>query len=748
MLTRRMAALLGTLAAAGAVAGTLPTAALAADDPTPVLSENFDSGALPADWRVVDGRWSVQNGRLVGVSTSSAQISRITFGPHLKNFRFEATIRFDAVNDRGRWLALGLDNPADGTPPWWQAALRTGSTASNGTEFANRTAANAWVVTNAAPAPTDAGTGRDVSVAIEVHGNRGAWFFNGVQVNQTTAMVRSQTGGLAFVVNGATAEFDDVKVTRLGAVALVQPNDGSTYPRVIAHRGYSSIAPENTLAAEAAGARAGADYVETDVTTSADGVTYISHDPTVDRTTDGTGAIARLTSAYLDTLDAGSWFAPAYRGQRLETLRALLDEVKLSPADFLLEIKSPQNREQVAHIVGEVVDAGMLDRTIIQSFGDNELRYAREANAEIPLATLRGALDADPVAAARSLDVVAYNPDWNVLKNRPDVIQALNDAGIAVMPYTVDDPNQWSLMRDAGVDGIITNKPGELSGWETGMRMAARNGGVARAGILAPVDGSQLTRGESFALSLDTGAAASASATLDGNGIADGAVVRAADLSLGAHSVELTSVSGSGATRTASASFTVVPSLTGLSHLVAVTRGVPNSLRPQLLADVLAHRWGKVTRTVADHDGELGETAARLIGDEAAALAAVEGPGAEDPGTGTPGPEGPKGDAGEPGPVGPVGPKGETGPRGSAGRDAIVTCKLTGSGNNRKVMCSVTYGARAAAASTSARLVRNGRTYAKGRVSALKPVRKVTRGRYTLRVANGGSVVATKVTVR
>lgn len=479
MSRRRIAALMGALAAVGGIAGTLPAAATA--EPVTVLTESFDGAALPSGFRAIEGTWSIAGGRLVGVSANSSQQSRITFGPHLHDFQFEATVRFDTVVDAARWTALALDIQADGRAPWQHAAMRSNSVAANGTEFAQRTAADTWVVTNAAAAPTAAGTGRDVKVRLVVHGNQGEWWFNDTLVQTTKSLQRTASGGLGFVVNGARVSFDDVKVTKLDRQSYVLPNDGSAYPRNIAHRGYSSIAPENTLAAEAAGARAGADWVETDVTTSSDGVPYISHDDTVDRTTDGTGAIRNLMSSYLDTLDAGSWFAPAYTGQRLETLRALLNEVKLSPANFLLEIKSPQTREQVAEIVRQVVDGGMLDRTVIQSFGDAELRYAREANADIELMVLRGALDADPVATARSLDVVGYNPDWGAIRGKPEIVAALNAAGVAVMPYTVDDPAQWARMRDEGVDGIITNKPGELTGWEWGLR-AAGSGGVVRAG--------------------------------------------------------------------------------------------------------------------------------------------------------------------------------------------------------------------------------------------------------------------------
>lgn len=142
---------------------------------------------------------------------------------------------------------------------------------------------------------------------------------------------------------------------------------------------------------------------------------------------------------------------------------------------------------------------------------------------------------------------------------------------------------------------------------------------------------------------------------------------------------------------------------------------------------------------------------------------------------GVPGPKGDKGDQGDPGPAGPGGrdgvngrdgtngsngrdgtngtngvngTNGRDGARGLNGRDALVTCKVTGASSSQKVTCTVTYGARAAAASTRARLVRNGRTYAQGSIGKLKATRKITRGRYTLRIASGKTVLRTKVVVR
>ncbi|MGX6447587.1 glycerophosphodiester phosphodiesterase family protein, partial [Patulibacter sp. S7RM1-6] len=463
MLSPRITAAVAATVLAG-LGALAPTAAHAADTPGEVvLKETFDGGALPAGWTPVAGDWKVQDGRLVG--TSDSALGRITFGPHLRDYRVEATVRFEAVKNTSRWTGVALDIPASGAAPWSQAAMRSQTTASNGTEFARRTAANQWVVPNAAPAPADAGTGRDVRVAIEVHGNEATWFFDGTETQRTKTLERSADGVLGLVLTDATVSYDDVTVTKLPRPSLVLPNDDTAVPRVVAHRGYSAVAPENTLPAMVLGAKAGADWVEIDVDSSRDGVTYVLHDDTVDRTTNGTGRIRDLDSTALDALDAGSWFSPAFAGTKLPRHTDLLRTVEAGTAQLLLEVKGTQTKDEVARYIQEVRDAGLYDRTILQSFNLTTLQYAREIAPDLPIAILRGTLDADPVALAKQYGAVAYNPSWDAIKGEPEAIAALNAAGIAVMPYTVDDPASWSAMRDAGVDAIITNRAGELVGW-------------------------------------------------------------------------------------------------------------------------------------------------------------------------------------------------------------------------------------------------------------------------------------------
>jgi glycerophosphoryl diester phosphodiesterase len=231
----------------------------------------------------------------------------------------------------------------------------------------------------------------------------------------------------------------------------------------VAHRGYSAIAPENTLPALLAGVRAGATLIEFDVRTTADGVPVVIHDRTVDRTTDGAGEVAELTVDEVRALDAGSWFSPAYAGARVP----LLDEVLalLSASRLLLEIKPPATLEQVKVILEMVAEAGLLTRTVVQSFDPEIIRLAREAAPDVPRGLLRLRFAEDTVPLARELAVAYVNPPVADVLADPATVVSLTAAGIAIMPWTANDISRWPELAEAGVAGLISDRAGELTGW-------------------------------------------------------------------------------------------------------------------------------------------------------------------------------------------------------------------------------------------------------------------------------------------
>ncbi|WP_211290953.1 glycerophosphodiester phosphodiesterase [Kineococcus xinjiangensis] len=249
-------------------------------------------------------------------------------------------------------------------------------------------------------------------------------------------------------------------------------------PLVIAHRGYSSVAPENTLAAFEAALRCGADMIETDLHPTADGSVVLIHDEDVDATTGGHGRVSDLAAAELASLDAGAWFSPAYRGQRVPLLADLLDLVTEHPgAQLLLELKEVWTAEQVTTAVEAVRRAGAAEQVVLQSFEIATLEHVRDVAPDIRRAVLLEAPDLDALAQGRALrrdlGVIACNPGVASLIARPEAVAELHEAGLAVWTWTVDQSVLWRSVLDSGVDGVITNRPDGLKGWLEARQEAA-----------------------------------------------------------------------------------------------------------------------------------------------------------------------------------------------------------------------------------------------------------------------------------
>lgn len=261
-------------------------------------------------------------------------------------------------------------------------------------------------------------------------------------------------------------------------------------PHRVAHRGYSAVAPENTLPALAAGVLAGATLIEFDVRTTADGVPVVIHDRTVDRTTDGSGHVGELTLDEVSALDAGSWFSPAYAGIRVPLLHEVMEllrphavlapsagEAGVTPAEaprveLLLEIKPPATLEQVKVIMGQVTDAGLRDRTVVQSFDPAVVRLTREVAPDVRLGLLRHGFDDEQVRVAEELGISYVNPDLRAVLADPATVAALAEAGVGVMPWTPNDISVWPSLVEAGVAGLISDRTGELTGWLTARGLA------------------------------------------------------------------------------------------------------------------------------------------------------------------------------------------------------------------------------------------------------------------------------------
>lgn len=230
--------------------------------------------------------------------------------------------------------------------------------------------------------------------------------------------------------------------------------------RVIAHRG--GTGPDGTIAGCRRTVAEGVRFLELDVRLTRDGHAVILHDPTVDRTTDGKGPIAELTLAEAKKLDAGVKFDRAYAGERIPTVLELLRAVG-SGAVILLELKVPQAAEPVLQAIQE---AEAFDRAVVRSAGRETLRRIRDLDPRVLTGTMGAMPDVDDVDEVvkelKALGVRSFTPQTGRPVIRP-LVDRFHAAGIAVWGTNTNDEAQWRRLLDAGVDGIITDRPAELS---------------------------------------------------------------------------------------------------------------------------------------------------------------------------------------------------------------------------------------------------------------------------------------------
>ena len=231
------------------------------------------------------------------------------------------------------------------------------------------------------------------------------------------------------------------------------------YPFWIAHRGGGRLAPENTLAALRAGAARGYACAELDVTLSADGLPFLLHDDTLERTTNGRGPAAARPWAELAGLDAGGWFDARHRGEPLPTLDAALEAALALGLLLNLELKpAAGDAARLGAAVGRrVAERWPADRTppLLSSFEPAAVAAAGAAIPAAPRALLFEVPPADAPQAALALGCHAIGADHAAL-NAAAIARA-HAAGLAVLAYTVDEPAEAQRLRAAGIDGLFTD---------------------------------------------------------------------------------------------------------------------------------------------------------------------------------------------------------------------------------------------------------------------------------------------------
>lgn len=229
---------------------------------------------------------------------------------------------------------------------------------------------------------------------------------------------------------------------------------------VIAHRGASGHAPENTFAAFRRALALGATFVETDLQLTRDARFVAIHDDTVNRTTNGQGAVHDLTLADLRKLDAGSWFGSEFAGERIPTLEEILEFSKKHDVVFYLELKPGGSWGGEHALIGALRESGEIPRSVVISFDAGILASIRKIEPTLMTGLLYdGQLD-DPLDRAIEIGArqVAVRGDLVT----PWMLGQARRRDLQIVCWTVNHPAHMRQLAAAGVDGIMSDYPERL----------------------------------------------------------------------------------------------------------------------------------------------------------------------------------------------------------------------------------------------------------------------------------------------
>ncbi|MGW2694140.1 glycerophosphodiester phosphodiesterase [Streptomyces sp. NPDC001296] len=252
--------------------------------------------------------------------------------------------------------------------------------------------------------------------------------------------------------------------------------DGSDRLVVVAHRGASGYAPENTLAAIDRAAAMGFGWVENDVQRTKDGRLVVIHDATLDRTTDvkklfphrAPWRVKDFTAKEIARLDAGSWYGRRYAGVRVPTLRQYMERLSHNHQSLVLEIKNPElypgiERQTLALLDKEGwLDSGHLgNRLIVQSFSAASVRTVHDLRPAITTAYLGTPPVSELQAYSRFADQIngEHTKLWPGYVSAVHALKGPHDKPMRVFAWTVNKADEARRVDDFGVDGVITNVP-------------------------------------------------------------------------------------------------------------------------------------------------------------------------------------------------------------------------------------------------------------------------------------------------
>ena len=225
---------------------------------------------------------------------------------------------------------------------------------------------------------------------------------------------------------------------------------------IVAHRGLSSLYPENTLISFKEAVRLGVDMIELDVHQTKDKKLVVIHDDILDRTTEGHGRVCELTLSEIKKYSAGKWFSTSFKKERVPTLKEVFELIK-KRTKLLIEIKQPGIEKKLVNLIQQY---DMTDNVICGSFYLKSVAKVKKLNPSIPVAFITGSLKVEQIKDLLIRNINMIDIEFHNLTL--DLLRKCHSYGFVVNAWNIDEEKDMKKFLEIGVDAICTNYPQRL----------------------------------------------------------------------------------------------------------------------------------------------------------------------------------------------------------------------------------------------------------------------------------------------
>ncbi len=437
-------------------------AARAAHAQSPQVFEAKGLASLPAGFKVVGGTWTLEGDKLKGSAANDGD-STLLLGPtEWYDVSVEVDVAFASAKNAARWFGIVVREGGE-SAPGVQFTVRQDTSRANGLEIAAKKRAPdaGWRVLRAGRTEPVFRDGRPHRVRIEAVGNWVCGYLDDKLVLRSCRGDEfARAGAVGLRLSGATVMIESIRISPVQAGQWRGAKDVRTRPLVAAHRGFSYVAPENTLASYRMAIETGADFAECDVYLTKDGVPVLMHDGTLERTAGFKGRLRDLTLEQVRQLDAGKWKAPKFAGERIPTLKEAI-ELTRGKLRFIIEIKE----ETIAPEVLKVIQSTEIppQDLMIFSFSAKAVDEIAKLEPRLPTTWLVEDPGVDEPAwratISRALEIRASAIGTSLQHVDPGFVRLAHECGLSVFVWTVNEPQDVKYLVRMGVDVIISDRP-------------------------------------------------------------------------------------------------------------------------------------------------------------------------------------------------------------------------------------------------------------------------------------------------